>query len=131
MFDLGTATPLEITWSLLALIGLIVTLSNVGEAMRDLILGLTGIGGPLVPVVAWNNVRNEIVIALMLSGFLIIGLVAMTTPTNPDSGSDVGRTVVGAVLIGLELLTVINSFVNRRDRQVLKERIHVSSEPSL
>jgi len=98
--------------------------------MRDLILGLTGIGGPLVPVVAWNNVRNEIVLASVLTGFLIIGLVAMGTPNNPDSGSDVGSTVVGAVLIGLELLAVINSFINRRDRQVLKERIPVLSEPS-
>ena len=119
--EVGTASLLEIAWTLAALIGLIVTLANVSEGMRDLMLGLTGRGGPLVPVVAWNNVRNEIVLASVLTGFMMIGIVAMNTPNHAPSGDDVGQVLAATILIGLEILIVVNSFLNRRDRQVLKD----------
>ncbi|HYS41438.1 MAG TPA: hypothetical protein VEO01_37970 [Pseudonocardiaceae bacterium] len=121
MLDFTSAALLgPLLTTILALVGLVITLFNISEAMRDLMLGLTGIGGELIPIVAWNNVRNELLLATILSVYLIVGILAVITPPNPSPEATVGR-ILGVVLyLGTEMLIVVNSIANRRDRQLLR-----------
>jgi hypothetical protein len=112
--------PGEAIVTILALIGLIIALLNAGEAMRDLMLGLTNVGGELIPVVAWNNVRNELLMVTILSVYLIVGIVGVLTPANYSPQADVAQVLSPILFIGAEMLIVANSFANRHDRIVLK-----------
>jgi hypothetical protein len=120
VITINNIEPGEVVVAALALLGLMVTLSNVGEAMRDLMLGLTGIGGSLVPVVAWNNVRNELLLTTVLTGYLLVGVIGMVTPPNGASEATVGLILESVLFVGTEALIVANSVTNRRDRQLLK-----------
>ena len=120
MLDLGYFSFGEVVVTLLAMVGLVVTLLNVGEAMRDLMLGLTNIGGELIPIVAWNNVRNEILMATILSVYLVVGLLGLLTPPNDTPQGVVAGVLIPVMTIGTEMLIVSNSFANRHDRALLK-----------
>jgi hypothetical protein len=112
--------PGEVVVTVLALIGLIITLINAGEAMRDLMLGLTNVGGELIPVVAWNNVRNELLMITILSVYLVVGLVGALTPPNYSPQASIDSVLSPILFIGAEMLIVVNSFANRHDRLVLR-----------
>lgn len=120
----------EFAIAVLALVGLVVTLRNVSEAMRDLMLGLTGRAEELIPVVAWNNVRGEFLMTTILSVYLIYGVMGMLTPPNPSAEGTVTAVVTSVMAIGIEILVVANSFANRWDRQLMRNpRFVMAPEP--
>jgi hypothetical protein len=122
----------EVVVTVLALVGMIVYLINISEAMRDLMLGLTNVGGELIPIVAWNNVRNEILLLSILSVYMIVGLLGILTPPNDSPQASVAAVLVPALSIFVEILAVANSFANRFDRILLKRYpVKVVATPSV
>jgi hypothetical protein len=130
MIDVANISYGEIVVTTLALIGLIVGLLNVSEAMRDLMLGLTNIGGDLIPVVAWNNVRNELLMTTVLSVYLIAGIIGALTPPNDTPQASIASILSPVLFIGIEILIVANSFANRHDRALLKRSPLKNSAPA-
>jgi hypothetical protein len=114
-------SPGEILVTVLALIGLIIGLLNVSDAMRDLMLGLTNVGGELIPIVAWNNVRNELLMVTILSVYLVVGLVGVLTPPNYSPQASISSVLAPVLFVGAEVLIVANSFANRKDRMILRQ----------
>lgn len=131
MIAIENVAPGEAIVTVLAFIGLIITLVNVGEAMRDLMIGMRNVGGELIPVVAWNNVRNEMLMATILSVYLIVGIVGLLTPPNDSLQATVSSVLSPVLFIGAEMLIVANSFANRRDRALLKRHPIIEPAPGV
>ena len=104
-------SPIEIAWTVLALIGMWLAYVNGSEANRD----LRALGGKQNGrrTIAIGNLRREALRGLVQVDFLILGLMA------------VFNILVGPVFVsGLLLASVamnVNSYLDRRDRLYLLE----------
>lgn len=111
----GTASPLEISWSVVAVIGLLFSGWLTLDGSRDFSAVLAAIRA--VPPKArkwgprWYVALSAIVanaaLCLVWLGFIVIGLIAMQFPPpapNPDQA--VSNVWAGWVLIGMEALLV-------------------------
>jgi hypothetical protein len=100
----ATASPLEITWTLCALVALPVALWSLGDAARD----LWALRKPHVydlKILAWRDIAIDGLVSYLLIIMAIIGFRAMLLPPPPDVGDPIGP-VLGWGAVGLEIWSV-------------------------
>ncbi|MDQ3539963.1 MAG: hypothetical protein M3440_04685 [Chloroflexota bacterium] len=113
----GTATLPEIVWSLIAAVGLVVSILAVGYALQTLhYLQAVGVNGAREKW-ARNNVRSESIRLAIHSISMIIGIAAMSSlPINPDVPIPPLSAILSFGLILISLLIVVSSITEKRTR---------------
>ncbi len=109
------STP-ELAWSLLAMLGLAVSLIMLGEVFADYrFVKISGQNGAL-RLIAGQHVRSELRRVLEFVGFLALGVAAGLTP--PPIREDISNlaTIFSVVFFGVELINLIDSLLDYRDR---------------
>jgi hypothetical protein len=109
----GTASPLEISWTVVACLGLLFSGWLALDGYRDLSAVLAAIRavppkarrwGPRWYVALSALVANA-AFCLVWAGFIVIGLIAMRfPPPAPNPGQSVSNMWAGWVLLGMEVL---------------------------
>lgn len=112
-----TANPVEICWTAVALVGLIITAWALVDAVADLhYLQALGLNGAR-EIVARGSARNETFRVVIHALLFLIGIVSMLTgPANPDRPVTPPGIVVGAGFCAVVVLLVVKSGMDRRDR---------------
>ena len=115
-----TVTWGELLWTCLACIGLVVHLILMLDAIKDKIaLNASGQNGPR-KLIADMNAIDDAGRAMLQFGFVVIGVLAMLNPSNPNtSGVNLLGATFAAVLIGGEIVLVAVSVYNLRGRYKL------------
>jgi len=106
---------IEVTWTLIASIGLIVTFVNLREVVADLTAARTINPRNGRYTLALANVRSELWTVMLQSGFISIGVCSMALPNQALDHP--ARTVAGIILIVLGLgstaMTICDALVRR------------------
>lgn len=112
------ASPLEIYWTALALIGMGASLFGFIDAWIDG-YRLRGLNiSNRARIVARMNLRNEAIRLFVLTAFVVIGLAAMFVPNNPNPVQG-ARLVIASGFIVVSVLVVFGTYADRRDRRLL------------
>jgi len=119
----GSVEDIEVLWTLLALIGLIFSIYNTREALRDrtaLIESRTN-GDRLR--IANSIIISEITRVIKQIIFLVIGVIALTLTAAPTTQMNIKQILIGvAIRWGLIIasgLTTYQAFIAFRLRRVL------------
>jgi hypothetical protein len=113
-----TATPIELVWTLLAVVGCTVSAVLVVSAIGDKsALKASKLNGAR-SVVANSNLRNEAMRMFLQLSFLGIGVRSLLLAPNPSS-TDEGSLWVGILFIVIELGLVSFSAFDLRDKHNL------------
>lgn len=119
-FRPDTVTPLELLWSLAALVGLGFTLWMLRDARGDRrYLRAARLNGSRM-IVANGAIRWETIRATTMALFLAVGVGAMTR-VNPPQVLTPGAVLYSALALVVPLASVYGSFRDRRDRALLLE----------
>jgi hypothetical protein len=107
----GTASPLEVSWSVIAAVGLLVTVWMILDAWLDYRAVVRAIreGYAVTRGARWWLAVGALVgnglTACVWAGFVAVGLIAMQFPPPPPNVEQSGSNMVaGWVLIGMEAL---------------------------
>lgn len=113
-----TASPLEIVWTLIGIIGLITHSILVWRCIVDLsIVDDNHINGA-AKMIALANIRRQVIYAIAQVCAVFLGVNAMLAPPNLSAAQDV--PIIGATLIiGWEVLLIINALNDHYDRNKL------------
>lgn len=133
---MSTASPLEIVWTLIAVVGMALALVNLADAWADnaAIDEQTRDGlGDLAPsgrVIALDNVGREALLLASLSGLFALGMISLFAPQPPPSNEPASwRAITFAIiLIGVELCLVAKSVLGRLRRRAVQRLIAATSE---
>lgn len=136
---LGTASPLEIIWTLIAIVGIALALVNLADAWADntAIDEQTKDGlGDLAPsgrVIALDNVGREALLLASLMGLFSLGLISLFSPAPPPSNEPATWRALafGAILIFVELCLVAKSILGRLRRRAVARLITATSNARL
>lgn len=122
----GSASAIEIIWTLTGVAGIYFTLDN----LKDARLSITAIrkmnghnlsSAPELSIIAFGHYRNEVIRMMMCGVIVAVGIAAMITP--PIANAPKHTTPVSlAITIGLFMLTALivsSSFLDRRQRDLL------------
>lgn len=116
----ATASPLEIAWTAVAVIGLLFSVWAAGDAYLDLSsvqkaarrgTGRIKTGGPRWWI-AMGNLVSSALWAFVWLGFAVLGWVAMGIPTPPDS-PETHSLLIGWSLVAMVLVLAVIQFWNR------------------
>lgn len=132
---LSTASPLEIIWTLIAVIGIALALVNLADAWADnaAIDEQTRDGlGDLAPsgrIIALDNVGREALLLASLMGLCALGMISLFSPQPaPSNAPATGRAIAfAAILIGVELCLVAKSVLGRLRRRAVQRLIAATS----
>jgi hypothetical protein len=115
-----TVSVLELLWTILAGVGLLVHMVLMVDALRDkAALNATGQNGPR-KLIADMNAIDDATRAILQLAFLIVGILAMFNPSTTASGNpSLVSTVAGVVFIGGEMMLVAVSVYNLHGRYKL------------
>lgn len=115
-----TMNVLELLWTILAGVGLLVHLVLMVDALRDkAALRASGQNGPRKLIADMNAIDDATRAALQLA-FLIVGILAMFNPANTTSGDpSVTGVVASVVFVCGELMLVAVSLYNLHGRYLL------------
>jgi hypothetical protein len=130
-----TASPLEITWSAVAAIGVLFTAWMIVDAYWDYRAVRAGIrAGYVKPQgdhwwISFGAVVGYSLTLLVWVGFLIVGIIAMEYPPPPPTAQQADvNAVAGWVLIGMEALLAATQIWYRFVRQKI-DRPHIPTVP--
>ena len=118
----ATISPIELVWTVAALVGVLVNVAAMLDAWRDLrALHALHLNGAR-EIVARGNIRRECFRIFKQSCFLVVGLYFMAQPPAPSSaGQDL--SVAGLVLVsGLLLASFsmdLGAAIDRHERKRL------------
>lgn len=115
---LSNASYIELLWTGVALIGFGVSVKATIDAIGDLwYLVRSGRNGARA-IVAWANLRAEVVRSFQQGVFVGVGIFAIATPERPD-GLHEYPTTVAAGFIVMAVVLVLHSLSDQRDRRRL------------
>jgi hypothetical protein len=117
---MSNATPIEVAWSTVALIGLALLLWSCWDAWLDWrALARSGRDGHL-RLVAAGNVRQQILRTSVQVLFLTSGMIAILLPA-PCVGMETTPFYVGVstCLLGAQIILVAGEFLDRRNRHAV------------
>lgn len=124
---ISTASPIEIVWTSVALVGVLINCTAAVDAWRDLrALHALGLNGAR-EIVARGNIRRELLRIFKQGCFLFVGAYFMWLPpatpataTRPNAGGIV--LVVGLLLASISM--DLGALIDRRERIRLIEYIN-------
>lgn len=105
---------IELTWLVIALVALVITLENLWRSFKALVAAEEERSEPLVEarvLVARANVRREAVRVI-----ICLALAVITTPALQRPG-DVTLTVYIAILMLVPVGMALNSYLDRKERR--------------
>lgn len=119
-----TAAPIEIVWSLLALLGVLFAIRHVGRAAGDLRWACAVSAEPATLLVARQNLRHQFSRFAKLVICLGVGVAAMLTPTPIESPTvpSMFVTITAVALLTMEAIMVFDTLMDYRDRRKLLGR---------
>jgi uncharacterized BrkB/YihY/UPF0761 family membrane protein len=118
---LSTANLLEVTWSLIALVGFIAALRCVVLASGDLRHARSGGSSRAVRYTGGQQVRHWVAVAVACLCLLIIGLQSMTLPPVPGRGNNAILSGICLIVICWVVSTLpVEYLINRR--KVLRDK---------
>lgn len=106
-----TATPLELLWTVVALVFLLASLFSLMDAWVDnqtVVRDTTDALGDLAPsgrVIAMENIGREVCVIVGLSACLFLGVRSMMLPTaapNPNAPQSTAATTAAALILVIE-----------------------------
>lgn len=109
----GNASLLEILWTVMGVIGLVFSFLNLDEAVDDWKVIRRFVPPDARHLLARQAIRTELVRVAELTGFVAIGLIAMSFPSRSGSAA----FITASVFIGLIALISANSFLDFRVRR--------------
>ena len=112
---MSEASPLEIVWTGLALVGLGASIFGFTDAWVDAKRLRPREVSNQARIVARMNLRNEVIRLFVLFAFVVIGLAAMTLPNDPDAFVGARLLVAGGFIV-VSVLMVFGTYADRRDR---------------
>lgn len=122
--NFGTASLIEIAWTLLAAIGALYHMRGVHDAGGDLsFLKRAGLNGRR-RVVALRNLRSEITRLFVKTIFFGVGVVALVTPPPERTSNTTASLIAGVGLVLALLALTFDSFLERQDRETLLAMEH-------
>lgn len=113
---LGTATVVEVVWTAVGMVGMILHAVMAMIAAGDLQHWLADGGDDRGRIAGGGNIRREILSAAVQLCFVQVGVAAMLTPPNPNVSAYSGA---GLGIIVAELLLITNSLADHRTRHAL------------
>lgn len=128
-YNYGSASVLEIAWTILGILGLAFTIQGLSQCLADraaLLKSAHYIKRGARDVIARYNIRNMVQRVTIFVAIIVVGTVAMlSTPINTKAGpSPYAATLSGAFLI-IELIMVAGAFWDRGDRAELYFQVRV------
>lgn len=108
----GTASPLELTWSVVAVIGLVFSLGLTYDGWRDFLAVRSAIRAVPPRARAWgprwwvalSSIVANGTLCLIWLGFILIGAIAMQfPPPQPTTEQAISNMWAGWVLIAMEM----------------------------
>lgn len=125
--SIGTATLLEMFWTLTGLVGLLINLWALDDAIADLrwqdALPVPQHDAELRASrarvrIARGNVRDEALRAAIQLVFMLVGIVAMASaPVDPVRPAPPLQWIVTGAIVAAQVMLVTKSIEARRDRQ--------------
>lgn len=115
--EIHASTP-EILWTLVALAGVVFRARLLRDALADHHASIEyHWSDPALAVIVAGRIRGELVGITIKTGFVAIGVWAMTQPNPPKS---IGQVIVTIVFILSVVLLDLNSWLTDRDRAKLR-----------
>lgn len=126
----GTANVLELTWTTLAAVAVLLHLRGVAMTITDarwlayeIRSGTSGYDA-FDEIVARGNMRAELFNLVMQLGFLAIGLISMALPgrsdVDPSTVAILASVISPSLLLTLEVLLVVRSVLDNIDRERIR-----------
>jgi hypothetical protein len=126
------ASPLELTWSIIALIGVILTGWMILDSWLDFRAVQRAIRGGYAKArgarwwIATGALIGNSLTAFVWAGFLLVGLIAMQyPPPPPNTDQTVSNMAAGWVLIGMEAVLAATQVWMRYVRVKVAGRPHL------
>lgn len=125
----GTVSLVEIIWTLTGLFGAYFTWSNLNDS-KKYVKAVSAMNGERLVlarelrIIAFGHYRNELLRLAMFAIIITIGIAAMLTP--PAVAHQPVTPVAIAItmgLLGITALLVIASFLDRRQRDLMKDSV--------
>lgn len=128
--QVGSATAIEIIWTVAGIIVFILSVWNLIGVLNDLVAAsyatAQGEHGVIILMLAWGYTRRELIRVFQCIIIIVIGLLACLTPSPALVATRI--TIVGLILtIGLVLISLLiglQSFLDLRQRQHIASLIN-------
>jgi hypothetical protein len=127
-----TVAPIEVAWTLIALVALTLHGWAALDAKQDL-RSLNLVHAPTLRLIAQSNIAVAYGLAYIQLVFAGIGIRAMTLPSPTATGDpDLGAVLAGLAFIGAELILAgiswLGVYVRRRSRELSRRELQHESE---
>jgi hypothetical protein len=113
------ASAVELIWTALTLIGVLVSTAMAALAIGDLRVANAAGCDEATRIIAWEHVRMESLRATKQGLFLIIGVAAILTPETARLEVALFSTFAAGVLLFVEALIVLGTLLDYHDRRRL------------
>jgi hypothetical protein len=127
-----TVAPIEVLWTLVALMALLLHFWAGQDARQDL-RSLNLLHAPPLRLIAQSNIAVAYGLGYIQVVFVVIGIRAMTLPSpTPTGDPDVGAVLAGVAFIGAELILAgiswLSVYVRRRARELSRLELQNEAE---
>lgn len=104
------------TWVLTFAVGTVISGRALYDALADyfFLQGL-GLNGPM-RIEAQKGIRTELGRLFIAIFFMIIGLIALFTPDNPEAGISIKDQIISVCFVAIGVFMTVQSALDRRDR---------------
>lgn len=110
-----TASPLEIAWSLVMLLGAVFQAVHVWRAVQNWRFARDNGGTATMILIAKQKIRNHVVRLLILAAFLLIGVVSMLLPEPARTATSTAGVLVAAALLAVGAAVVLDTLLDHYD----------------
>ena len=125
---MGTASPVEIAWTAVAIVGLLTTANLANRSYRYWravqASRQVGYGGYRVRT-ARNRIVNDCLGIAYWIGFIVIGVLAMLTPPPVREANQHSAVIEGNILVAIEIILLVRALMNEVDRRAVDRRLEL------
>ncbi len=109
---MNNAAPLEIAWTIIAVIGILIHLSGLRDARTDLMILTRAKINSLKTLLVEGRLWSEAAFVVVQASFFISGIAAMLRPDAPQIPHHLRTVQIGALLLA-QVVAVGNSLMYR------------------
>jgi hypothetical protein len=110
-----TASPLEIAWSAVMLLGAVFQAIHVWRAVGNYRTARDNGGTRAMLLLARQKIRNHVVRLVILAAFLLIGVVSMLLPEPARTATTTAGALVASSLLLVGAVVVLDTLLDHYD----------------